>query len=65
MLILAMMVVRKNGTLNHGFSHQYRATHIDIARMKEWTMTMLLNRYEPINVQHMLRNHFLETPWEP
>ena len=66
MLILAMMVLRRKGPLNHGASHQYRAPHIDIARMKDVEYEdVLLNRYEPINVQHLIRDHFLETPWEP
>ena len=66
MLILAMMVVRRKGPLNHGPSHQYRAPHIVIKRMKDVEYDdVLFNMYEPINVQHVLRDHFLETPWEP
>ena len=66
MLILAMMVIRRKGPLNHGPSHQYRSPQIAIDRMKDVEYDdVLLNMYEPKNIQHVLRDHFLETPWEP
>ena len=66
MLILAMMVIKRKGPLNDGPTHQYIAPHIDVSRMKDLDFDdYLLDRHEPINVQHAIRDHFLETPWEP
>ena len=66
MLLLAMMVIRRNGPLNHGPTKQYVARNIDVPRMtdpdyEDW----LLDRHEPINVNHAIRDHLLDTPWEP
>ena len=66
MLLLAMMVLRRKGPLNHGPTHQYIAPNIDVARMKDLDYDdVLLDRYEPINVLHAIRDHLLDSPWEP
>ena len=66
MLLLAMMVLRRKGPLNDGPTHQYIAPNIDVARMKDLDYDdWLLDRHEPINVQHAIRDHLLDTPWEP
>ena len=66
MLLLAMMVLRRKGPLNHGPTHQYIAPNIEVARMKDLDYDdVLLYRHEPINVQHAIRDHLLDTPWEP
>ena len=63
MLILTMMVVRRKGPLNHGPSHEQRTPHIVIERMKDVECDdVLLNMYESINAQHVIRDHFLDTP---
>ena len=66
MLLLAMMVLNRKGPLNKGPTHQYIAPNIDVSRMKDLDYDdWLLDRHEPINVQHAIRDHLLDTPWEP
>ena len=66
MLLLAMMVLRRKGPLNHGPTHQYIAPNIDVERMKDLDYDdVLLDRYEPINVLHAIRDRLLDSPWEP
>ena len=66
MLILAMMVIRRKGPLNHGISHVYQSPQITLDRMKDVDYDdVLISTYKPMNIQHVLRDHFLETPWEP
>ena len=37
-----------------------------LGRMKDLDYDdWLLDRHEPINVQHAIRDHLLDTPWEP
>ena len=66
MLLLAMMVIRRDGPLNQGATKQYVAPNMNVSRMidpdyDDW----LLDRHEPINVNHAIRDHLLDTPWEP
>ena len=52
--------------MNDGPTHQYVAPNIDVARMKDLDYDdWLLDRHEPTNVQHAIRDHLLDTPWEP
>ena len=66
MLLLAMMVIRRDGPLKQGATKQYVAPNMNVSRMidpdyDDW----LLDRHEPINVNHAIRDHLLDTPWEP
>ena len=66
MLILAMMVLRRKGPLSHGITHVYKSPQIIVDRMKDVDYDdVLINHYESRNIQHVLRDRFLETPWEP
>ena len=66
MLLLAMMVIRRKGPLNHGPTKQYVAPNMDVSRMTDpeyddW----LLDRHEPVIVTDAIRDHLFDTPWEP
>ena len=65
MLIIAMMVIKRQGPLSSGQSNFFKSPQIQVHRMKEVDYDdELINNFEHRNIQHVLRDHFLERPWE-